>query len=428
METQHEIATRYLWEGKAAEAVSILDGLPETPDVLNDRAVSLYMLNEKDIAINILDRALDMKPDHGPAQLNSKYMRIVQPHAPSRYRVLEDWGAPPGPAPAISVIMPHYNRAEFLEEAVRSALDQTRSDLEIVIANDGGNRDCEAIIENIGLEKIRYLYIEHGGQSVALNAALAHARGRYIAYLDDDDIYYPKHVETLAEYLDARPDAMVAFAHAVRAEQTFSNGKWIVTERKIVNREPYNRERMLRSNRMTAPHVVMHRREAIDAVGGFHEGLMAAKDWDLWLRIGAQYEFHRVDEVTSEHRIRTTGETQITARVMRQRHYDNFIIYLHKITPITSLMPGNASYNRAMRIFGGLALRHPEALDAIDLRYLRSRPKKWYPMFYAMGKGLLGEGLRDAAKDTFLAAAAAAPWEPKMYLAYAKAAMGVKRW
>jgi len=421
----HDEAIRLLWDAKPEEALHLLEGLAGSADALNDRAAALYALGEKEKALALLDEALTLDPDHGAAMLNSKYIRAAVPASQSRHKVLEDWGAPAGPEPTVSVIMRTYNRTDFIKEAIKSVLCQTRSDFEVVVVNDGGTRGCEEIIKRLGGGKIRYVYIEHCGAPFAFNAGLAHARGKYITYLDDDDIFYPDHIELLAGYLDKHPETSVVYAYAYRAAQKFDGKEWRVTKRDLLSFEPVDRSKLLRSNRLSVLNL-MHRREIIEEIGGFNEALEVAMDWEMWIRMTARYKLERIEKVTAEYRMRP-GAAQLTAKVLRQRHHDNIVIFLHRLFPLTSYMPDSPAYKKALKILGQMARRYPQMLDIIDLRYITGRPRKMYPLFHAMGKGLIGEGYREAAAASFRAAIAMSPWEPKLYFAWIQAALGANK-
>ena len=103
----------------------------------------------------------------------------------------------------ISVIMPTYNRHQYIGKAIKSVLTQTFKDFKLIIVNDGGSRECEKIINSFKSDKIRYFHIEHGGLSHALNQGILASRSKYIAYLDDDDRYFPEHLQILVETLES---------------------------------------------------------------------------------------------------------------------------------------------------------------------------------------------------------------------------------
>ena len=104
--------------------------------------------------------------------------------------------------PFFSVIVPVFNRAHVLEPALRSVLAQTCQDFEIVVADDGSKDDPKAVIDAIGDPRIRYVRQENRGGSAARNLAIDNARGRFIAPLDSDDVFLPKHLETMKRLLE----------------------------------------------------------------------------------------------------------------------------------------------------------------------------------------------------------------------------------
>ena len=98
----------------------------------------------------------------------------------------------------VSVIMPTYNRVMEIKESIQSVLDQSFEDFELVIINDGGTDAVKEVVDSFGSEKIKYYKLKQNkGLAGALNEGILRAEGKYIAYLDDDDVYYPNHLSTL---------------------------------------------------------------------------------------------------------------------------------------------------------------------------------------------------------------------------------------
>lgn len=109
-------------------------------------------------------------------------------------------------APVFSVVIPVYNRAHLIERAIRSVLDQTYSDFEIIVIDDGSTDDSAAVVARVGDSRIRLIDRENGGASAARNAGIDAARGRYIAFLDSDDTFLPHHLDTMRRLLDGTSD------------------------------------------------------------------------------------------------------------------------------------------------------------------------------------------------------------------------------
>ena len=118
--------------------------------------------------------------------------------------------AAPG-APRISVIVPTYNRARYIRQAIDSVLAQTFQDFEIIVVDDGSTDDTRAVVASYG-DKVRYVYTENGGVAHARNVGMTNARGQYFAFLDSDDLFYPYMLETEIRLLDSHPDVGMVYA------------------------------------------------------------------------------------------------------------------------------------------------------------------------------------------------------------------------
>ena len=129
-------------------------------------------------------------------------------------------------APLVSVIVPTYNRPKMLVPTIQSILEQTYKDHEIIVIND-----CSLEVENIVAllnSRQNITYVRHGrnrGLAAARNTGIKLARGKYLAYLDDDDLFYPNHLETLVTFLETS-DYRVAYTDALRALQVKQHGRY----------------------------------------------------------------------------------------------------------------------------------------------------------------------------------------------------------
>src|SRR5690242_7055974 len=116
--------------------------------------------------------------------------------------------------PFFSVVIPVFNRASVLETALRSVLDQTFQDFEIVVADDGSSDDPRAVIARIADPRIRYLHQENRGGAAARNLGIDAASGKLIAFLDSDDVFLPHHLQTMHDLLDGAANT-AAYARIV---------------------------------------------------------------------------------------------------------------------------------------------------------------------------------------------------------------------
>lgn len=408
-------ATELLNNGDYNDALDVLSQLDQSPDVLNDRAVALHQLGRTREAVDTLNEAVNADPGNVPAILNRRYMKLAREAArqsPVR-DVLFDSGPLEKSEFDVSVIIPTYDRPDFLHETVKSVLDQTFTDFELIIVNDGGPDKAAEIVKNTGSEKVRYIRIEHGGISAALNAGVRHAVGKYIAYLDDDDAYLPKHLETLAGYLDSHPEAKFAYTFSYRTIQHEINGEWKTVEKHLVNVYPYDRDKLVSSNLIQTTGSIMHRRELVEEIGGFNENIIGSQDWEWYLRVSEKYPLHYIEIPTVDHYIRAQPGSQVSGNPSVMRTNNITVRYMHKLLVLTSDVPGRRGYQRALKCIGKLFEKWPETIDILDVKELANR--KPYACLFRLGKDLSIMGEKEKARAAFLEALKIAPWEIKVY-------------
>ncbi|MCP4693516.1 MAG: glycosyltransferase family 2 protein, partial [Desulfobacterales bacterium] len=192
--------------------------------------------------------------------------------------------------PTVSVILPTYNRAWILREAVDSVLAQDYSDFELIVVNDGSTDDTRELLDEYG-DRIIVLEQENRGVSAARNLGVSSASGRLITFLDSDDYWLPKKLSTQAAFFDARPDALICQTEEI----WIRNGRRVNPKRKHKKKSGMIFEPSL-ALCLVSPSAVMIRRELFEEVGLFDEALPACEDYDLWLRIAWKYPVHLIDE------------------------------------------------------------------------------------------------------------------------------------
>jgi glycosyltransferase involved in cell wall biosynthesis/predicted O-methyltransferase YrrM len=208
------------------------------------------------------------------------------------------------PAPSVSVIVPTHSRPEMLREAVASILAQTFQDFEIIVVNDGGP-DVSRIISHAKIVHLRHDQTRE--RSAARNTGLAAARGKYIAYLDDDDIFHPDHLQSLVAVLQVT-GKKVAHSDACCAHQSRQNGQYKVVRRESCPPSDFNRSHLLAANSIPIL-CVLHEKSCLEATGGFDLQLATHEDWDLWIRLSRHFDFVHLKTVTCEFRARDDGSS-----------------------------------------------------------------------------------------------------------------------
>jgi glycosyltransferase involved in cell wall biosynthesis len=181
--------------------------------------------------------------------------------------------------PKVSVIIPCYNHAQFLSEAVDSVVNQTFEDWECLIVNDGSpdntNEVAHTLIAKYPDKRITLLEKENGGLADARNFGIRHSSGEYILPLDADDKIHPEMLQKSVVLLDARPELAIAYTHL----QRFNNETGAL---EIVNFRDYEPGEICIFNCYS--YCSLYHREAWEAVGGYSTNMIwGYEDWDFWV-------------------------------------------------------------------------------------------------------------------------------------------------
>ncbi len=213
--------------------------------------------------------------------------------------------------PNVSVIIPAYNAKGFIADAVRSALDQTYRDLEVIVVDDGSTDGTAAELAAFG-DRIRVLQQANRGVAAARNAGAAVARGAWIAFLDADDLWLPHKLErqlaagsTPMTFTDRLNIGARGDLPEVQSEVTPMHGGDIFT-------------RLLGEGNFITNTSVMRRRALFEAMSGFYAGLNGTEDWDLWIRVAERHEIGFVDEPLVRYRFHPGGLSRNFAKMGRE--------------------------------------------------------------------------------------------------------------
>lgn len=202
--------------------------------------------------------------------------------------------------PLVSVLLPTHNRPRTLPHALASVVGQTHRNLEIFVVNDGGC-DVGDIVRSFGDPRITFIdRRQNRGKPYSLNEALARAEGKYVAYLDDDDIYYPNHVQVLVDALEGSTDCQVAYSDLYKTYcHVQPNGHREILSKHVEISRDFDRYLMLHFNHVL--HVsLMHRRDLLDRTGLYNEDLNILIDWDMTRRLAFFSDFLHLHTITGE--------------------------------------------------------------------------------------------------------------------------------
>jgi glycosyltransferase involved in cell wall biosynthesis len=208
----------------------------------------------------------------------------------------------------ISVVIPCFNGQMYLEQAIRSAQNQTLPPAEVIVVDDCSTDDSVKIAERCGAVVLRTS--TNSGHATARNLGIGRARGDTSAWVDADDYWEPNHLEVVGGLLDRHSDAAVAF----------SKVRFVGSKNGVSSDQPCDDHpaRVFKESFLyTVPPAmsVLTRRSALQEVGGFAENIRYAPDFDLWLRMARRFLFVSTKQVTSNYRWHTS---QISASPHRQ--------------------------------------------------------------------------------------------------------------
>nr|BAP91647.1 glycosyl transferase family 2 [Phormidium sp. KS] len=220
--------------------------------------------------------------------------------------------------PPISVIIPAYNSERTIQATIESVLQQTFSDFELIIVDDGSTDKTLEIVSSFKDARIKVFSYSNAGGAVSRNRGFSHSSGEFIAFLDADDLWTPDKLELQLKALQDNPEAAVAYSWLDAIDEA---GKFL--------RE--GNHRMENGNIFAKLFLIpfvesgsnpLIRRQAFIDVGGFDESLTASQDYDLYLRLAARYNFVVVPSAQVLYRI---SSNSMSANVRRQEATSLFV-------------------------------------------------------------------------------------------------------
>ena len=188
--------------------------------------------------------------------------------------------------PLVSVIIPCYRQARFLPAALASVFTQTYPAVEPVVLNDGSDDDTHEVAARYG-SRIVYIRHENMGLPATRNVGIRESRGKYLVFLDADDLLHPEAIAWFVDSMDGAEDRLAAIGYAEFTTDPLDPDN-LSTLPKAPALLPY----LIHAN-IGPPNTHMASRTAVDAVGGFATVMRSCADWDLWLRLAAAGAVYR---------------------------------------------------------------------------------------------------------------------------------------
>lgn len=196
--------------------------------------------------------------------------------------------------PKVSVVIPTYNRPEFLSSAITSVLNQTFQDFEIIVVDDGSRNNTPEVVNRLNNKKIKYIRNEiNKGEAGARNTGIMNSDSEYIAFLDDDDEWLPEKLALQVELLKNNPIKVGAvYTGYVEIDVTSQKVLWKMVP--VKKGDIY--KDMFIKNYVGIPSTVVARRECFEKVGLFDESVVYPTDYDMWIRISKEFYFEYIKE------------------------------------------------------------------------------------------------------------------------------------
>jgi glycosyltransferase involved in cell wall biosynthesis len=213
-------------------------------------------------------------------------------------------------APLVSVIVPCFNQAHFLGEAIDSVLAQTHSAVEVVVVDDGSDDNSyEVAGRHPGVHRIRQ---PNRGVAAARNLGLGESSGSFTVFLDADDRLLPHALTVGMEAVTTRPH--IAFAAGMSRDIREDGQRMEGQQQPLVTQDHYLR--LLEDCFIWSGSSMVYRRSAIEAVGGFNEGLVAGDDYELYLKLAYGFPIYCHEAVVTEYRRHGSNTTRNAAVVL----------------------------------------------------------------------------------------------------------------
>lgn len=259
--------------------------------------------------------------------------------------------------PIVSIIIPCFRQDKYLPGTLRSALAQTQQSIEILVINDGSDDDTEAVARQFG-DRIRYIWQENAGLPAARNTGIDAARGKYLLFLDSDDLLHPDAISWLVEAASDRDDVLCAMG-----SRFFEDEADLATGFERTPPDAASFAAALMRGNPGPPHSYMASRSMMLKIGGFDRSLKSCEDWDAWARlifagasvvpiakVGAYYRQHPASMSRNALRMAQTASEVVRRNLQRM----------------------NASPQRLLELGCDAAMARKHAVDRLVEEYLNA--------------------------------------------------------
>jgi glycosyltransferase involved in cell wall biosynthesis len=207
-----------------------------------------------------------------------------------------------------SIVIPTYNRAKFIRNTIDSLLIQSYENFEIIVVDDGSTDNTAEMVQSIEHPRVTYYPKANEERAVARNFGARKAKGNFVTFLDSDDYVYPQHLTEARDFLFDYPDAKVFhLAYEIKDDK----GRLL---RKVEKQKPIN-DNIIFGNSLATNGMFIERNTMLNNLFNEDRKLSALEDWELWIRLAAQFPIYHVNQVTSvlvQHDLRSVMTDNVT--------------------------------------------------------------------------------------------------------------------
>jgi len=193
--------------------------------------------------------------------------------------------------PKISVIIPTYNKAQYLKEAIESVLNQAYKEIEVIVIDDGSTDDTGEVIKSFDDTRIIYFFQKNKGPAAARNSGLKKAKGRYVAFLDSDDLWLSGKLKRQMDFIEKNPEIELlgTGCYEITDKGKIIGKKIFPIKNKILQKDLIKYNPFIQSS-------IIIRREVFGKVGLYNQKFRESEDYDLWLRIAENHKIANLVE------------------------------------------------------------------------------------------------------------------------------------
>ncbi len=195
--------------------------------------------------------------------------------------------------PFFSIVIPTYNRAHLVRKTIESVLAQEDQDFEIIVVDDGSEDNTEEVVRAVGDERLHYYKKDNAERGAARNYGAIRAQGRYVNFLDSDDLLYSNHLAAARRLIEKQDDPEILH---LGFEKRAIEGKLLY---RIDSLKGDLNEQLLRGNLLSCNGVFLRKDMALAFPFNEDRRLSGSEDWELWLRLASRCQIHYSNEVTS---------------------------------------------------------------------------------------------------------------------------------